>query len=69
MEINASSGELNSGHVVRDVALGVIVIVLGAAIMAFANIPTRTSVLESRVDTLERGITAQLADIQARLPR
>lgn len=59
----------NPNHAVRDIALGVIVIVLGAAILAFANIPTRTSVLENRVDTIEKNLDGKLDAILVRLPR
>ncbi len=65
----APSNDLNPNHTVRDVALGVTVIVLGAAILAFANIPTRTSVLENRVDTIEKNLDGKLDSILLRLPR
>lgn len=64
-----ASIEINANHTVRDVALGVIVIILGAAILAFANIPTRTSVLENRVDTIEKNLDGKLDTILTRLPR
>jgi hypothetical protein len=64
-----TSVEINTNHTVRDIALGVTVIVLGAAILAFANIPTRTSVLENRVDTLEKNMDGKLDTILSRMPR
>ena len=64
-----TSVEINTNHTVRDIALGVTVIVLGAAILEFANIPTRTSVLENRVDTLEKNMDGKLDTILSRMPR
>ena len=64
-----ASIEINANHTVRDVTIGAIAIVLSAAILAFANIPTRTSVLENRVDTIEKHLDSKLDMVVARLPR
>ncbi len=57
------------GHAMRDLALAVTAIVLGASLLAFANIPTRTSVLENRVDTIEKNMDGKLDAILSRLSR
>lgn len=56
----------------RDIAIGVLVIAVGSAIVAFAGIPSKVAVLESSQvkteKTIER-IDSKLDDILNRLPR
>ncbi|MES2156152.1 MAG: hypothetical protein V4510_13540 [bacterium] len=59
----------DQSHALRDIVVGALVLVVAGCIAVFANIPTRTSVLETRVDSIEKGIITQLTDIQTRLPR
>lgn len=37
----------DKSHIFRDVVVGVLVLVVGAAILAFASVPTRLAVVEA----------------------
>ena len=52
-------------HWIRDLLLGVVVIVVGAGVVALANLPSRVSVLESQY----RGIDHKLDEVLARLDK
>lgn len=67
MDIRARSAE--ASHGLRDLVVGVLILVVFGAIGVFANIPTRTSVLESRVDSIEKNMDVKLDAILQRLPR
>lgn len=43
-------------HVLRDIVTGVLVLVVGAAVMAFASIPTRVSLVEQSQGGIEKKI-------------
>lgn len=43
-------------HVLRDIVTGVLVLVVGAAVVAFANLPTRVSLVEQSQGVIEKKI-------------
>lgn len=67
MAPTANASSLNPRHALRDAIIAVMAVILGAAVICFANIPTRVSVVESRVNTLEKNMDAKLDTIIARI--
>lgn len=43
-------------HVLRDALIGVLVIVVGSAILAFAGIPTRVSLVEASQTDIKKSL-------------
>lgn len=56
-------------HVLRDVVIGVLVLVVGTAILAFANMPTRVSLVEQTAGSLEKKLDRMDGKIDTLLSR
>jgi len=53
----------------RDVVMGVLVVVVGATVIAFANIPARVSVVESSQTDIKRTVERMDGKIDVLLQR
>lgn len=55
-EEQAVAAERRIGNGLRDIAIGVLVITVGAAMLSFANIPSKVAVLENQQSNLQETV-------------